>query len=159
MAIDELMDRETCSGVCRAISRAQTGLLLQVAVAWKLGEKEGISQVPADCGLAGARLSGCGRVAAGTSGEVLHHQPVGCAALAASLPGHQQRRRQSALGSPQPHAVTLPIAAWNGGTLVGSRIFCRTKRRSARSWATEIWVLKAILDGLQPATRQAMGRK
>jgi hypothetical protein len=84
-------------------------------------------QVSPDRRVAGTRLSASCGSAAGRLGRVLHHQPAGYPAIAASLFGDQQHRGQSAFRRAQPDSPSLPLASRDARAVVGSRILGRRK--------------------------------
>jgi len=82
----------------------------------------GHGAIPADRRMAGTRLAGRSGGAAGRPGGVFHHQPAGCAAVAASMPGDQQHRGQSAFRRARAHAPRLSLAARHGRAMVGGSV-------------------------------------
>src|ERR1019366_1319645 len=65
--------------------------------------------------VAGTRVSfGCIQPAGGAGG-MLHHQPAGCAALIATLPGDDQHHREPACRSAHPNPPHHKLAKWLDG--------------------------------------------
>ena len=54
--------------------------------------------------------------------RLFHDQPAGCAAVAASMPGDQQHRGQSAFRRARAHAPRLSLAARHGRAMVGGSV-------------------------------------
>jgi hypothetical protein len=117
----------------------------------------GHGAVPADRRMAGARLAGRGSGAAGRLGGVSYHQPAWRAAITRSVSGDQQHRGQSAFRRARAHAPHLPVAAGHGRAMVGGSIFGYREVVPEDHGLPGSVALKAILDGLQPATGQAGG--
>jgi hypothetical protein len=88
--------------------------------AWKMEAKAGMARLKKLAEwLEREYPSAAGSLLEGTGG-MLHHQPVGHTAFTASLPGHHQRHRKSALRGSQANSSRLPLARrWNGQTVDG----------------------------------------
>ncbi len=72
-------------------------------------------------GLAGAGMSGCSEQFAGRAGGMFYDQSLGHSTVAASLPGHDQSDRESAVGRAHANPAHLPLAGcWHRPALGGS---------------------------------------
>jgi hypothetical protein len=88
---------------------------------------------------------------------MLHHEPVGSAAFAASLPGdHQHHREPERRG----RIRTRRVCHWQNGAMVRRWMafaFLRTEKNFRKIMGyRDLWALEAILCGSQSATRQAV---
>src|SRR5262245_2849645 len=71
--------------------------------------------------MAGARVSECGGQLAGRFGGDVHRESFGVVAESFSLPGLDQRHRESAQWSPATDTQGLPLARRQDGAALGRR--------------------------------------
>ena len=93
---------------------------------------------------------------------MLHNQPAGCAALAATLPGNDQHHREPARRSAHPNPPRHKLAKWlDGQTLDGFSLPENGEELPqdhglSRTLDSGLWTLEAILSESQFATQQAV---